>query len=450
LRRISLHDTRTGTLRPLEPREGQPIGIYVCGPTVYGRIHVGNARPFVVFSLLKRFLVHEGHSVIFVTNITDVNDKIYAAAREAGRPSAELAAQMTDFYRADTDRLGLGRPDHEPLASEWIPEMAGEIERLIEGGHAYPVEGDVYFAVRSYPKYGELSHRNVDEMDQGEGVEGAERKRDPLDFALWKAQKAGEDTSWEAPWGRGRPGWHIECSAMSEAILGVGFDIHGGGSDLIFPHHENEAAQTEAAHGAPLARLWVHNGMVRLKEAKMAKSVGNIFLLHEALDAYGRDALIMYFVAGHYRQPIEFDEERLEQAKASVRRIRDAARGLVPGSSPSWSATLKESFFAALADDFNTPAALAAVFEWIREANRAEGTVGSADVAEMLGVLALDNLLSVQTPEAPPKVLELVEARESARQARDFAEADRLRDEIRALGWEVRDGSAGPEVLPVQ
>jgi cysteinyl-tRNA synthetase len=238
---------------------------------------------------------------------------------------------------------------------------------------------------------------------------------------------------------------------MSEAILGVGFDIHGGGSDLIFPHHENEAAQTRAARGEPLARLWVHNGMVRLQEAKMAKSVGNIFLLHEALDAYGRDALIMYFCSGHYRQPIEFDEERLEQAKASVQRIREAARGLVEGASPPWSAALKESFFAALAEDFNTPAALAAAFEWIRAANRAEpGSVGSADLAEMLGVLALEDLLSEQIAQAPPRVLELVEAREAARTAHDFGEADRLRDEVRSLGWEIRDGSQGPEVLPVQ
>ena len=280
---------------------------------------------------------------------------------------------MTAAYVADTDRLGLGRPDFEPLASEAIDGMIGLIGRLIEGGHAYAVDGDVYFSVRSYPEYGRLSHRNVDDMDQGEAIEGAELKRDPLDFALWKAHKPGEDTAWESPWGRGRPGWHIECSAMSEAILGLDFDIHGGGSDLIFPHHENEEAQTHAAEGTPLARLWVHNGMVRLQEAKMAKSVGNIFLLHEALDAYGRDALIMYFCSGHYRQPIEFDDERLEQARASVRRVREAARGLVPGAdSPAWSGPLKESFFAALADDFNTPAALAAVFEWIREANRAE------------------------------------------------------------------------------
>src|SRR2546430_63994 len=243
-------------VRPLEPREGQPIGIYVCGPTVYGRIHVGNARPFVVFSLLKRFLVHEGHPVLFVTNITDVNDKIYAAAQQLGRPSEELAVEMTAAYVADTDRLGLGRPDFEPLASEAIDGIIGLIERLIEGGHAYAVDGDVYFSVRSYPEYGALSHRKIDDMDQGEDVEGTDRKRDPLDFALWKAHKPDEDTAWDSPWGRGRPGWHIECSAMAEELLGLEFEIHGGGSDLVFPHHENEAAQTPMAHRRVVPLIW--------------------------------------------------------------------------------------------------------------------------------------------------------------------------------------------------
>ncbi len=284
MRTISLHDTRTGEVRTLEPSEPGKVRIYACGPTVYGRIHVGNARPFVVFSLLKRFLVHEGYDVTFVANITDINDKIYAAARAAGTGSERLAAEMAAAYIADTEALSLGRPDHEPLASQTIEEIIRLIERLVEVGHAYAVDGDVYFSVRSYPEYGELSHRNIEEMDQGEGVEGAQRKRDPLDFALWKGQKPGEDAAWDSPWGAGRPGWHIECSAMAEALLGVDFEIHGGGSDLIFPHHENEAAQTRAARGAPLARLWVHNGMVRLDKEKMAKSVGNIFVLHEALE----------------------------------------------------------------------------------------------------------------------------------------------------------------------
>jgi cysteinyl-tRNA synthetase len=445
-----LHDTRTGRLRPIEPRQAGRLGIYACGPTVYGRIHVGNARPYVVFSLLKRFLVHEGFQVLLVINVTDVNDKIYAAAREAGRPSADLAREMTSAYVGDTDRLGLGRPDHEPLASEAIGEIIGLIERLVNGGHAYVASGDVYFQVRSYPEYGEISHQDVEQMDQGEGVEGAERKRDPLDFALWKAHKPDEDTAWDSPWGPGRPGWHIECSAMAESLLGLAFEIHGGGADLVFPHHENEAAQTAAARGLPLARMWVHNGMVRLEEAKMAKSVGNIFLLHEALDAYGRDPLIMYFCSGHYRQPIEFDDQRLTEAAAATQRIREAARRLEAGPSPAWSAALRERFFAALAEDFNTPAALAAAFDWIREANRSDAPVGNDDIREMLGVLGLENLLAGDAAAAPAEILELSSARERARRDGDFAAADRLREEIRGRGWEVRDGPRGPELLPTR
>ena len=287
MREIRLHDTLSGELLPLRPRDPGRVGIYACGPTVYSRIHIGNARPFVVFSLLKRFLAHEGYDVTLVVNVTDVNDKIYDAARPQGRSSAELAAEMTEHYRADTDALGLGRPDHEPLASETIGPIVEYIETLIAGGHAYAVDGDVYFRVRSDPGYGKLSHRQLENMDQGEGVEGTERKEDPLDFALWKAHKPGEDTLWRTPWGTGRPGWHIECSAMAEQFLGVGFDIHGGGSDLVFPHHENEAAQTRAARGEELTKLWMHNGMIQFTGEKMAKSVGNIALLHEVLDGYG-------------------------------------------------------------------------------------------------------------------------------------------------------------------
>jgi cysteinyl-tRNA synthetase len=452
LRTISIHDTRTGEVRPLEPRDPGRVGIYACGPTVYGRVHVGNARPFVVFSLLKRFLAREGNIVTFVANITDVNDKIYSAAAAEAIPSDVLAREMGAAYIADTDGLGLGRPDHEPLASETMSEIIGLIGTLVEGGHAYSAGGDVYFSVRNYPKYGELSHRDVDSMDQGEGGEGADLKRDPLDFALWKAQKDGEDTAWDSPWGLGRPGWHIECSAMAETLLGVDFDIHGGGSDLIFPHHENEAAQTGAAHGRPLARLWMHNGMVRIKaphadeEQKMAKSVGNVFLLHEALAAYGRDTLIMYFIGGHYHQPVAFDDERLEEAAARVRRVREAGRALVEGPSPAWSGPLRERFFDALAEDFNTPRALAALFEWVREANRVGEGVGDADLREMLDVLALQNLLDREDPEAPAEVVALAEARDRARAQRDWAAADRLRDELLAVGWEVRDGPDGPEL----
>ncbi len=455
VRRIMLHDTLSGALRELEPRDAGRVGIYACGPTVYARIHVGNARPYVVFSLLKRFLVHEGYEVTLVFNITDVNDKIYAAARDTTLTSAELATAMTETYVEDTDALELGRPDHEPLASEMIAPIVSLIELLVTSGHAYPADGDVYFSVASFPRYGQLSHRRVEDLDQGEGIEGAERKRDPADFALWKGYKPGEDTHWESPWGPGRPGWHIECSAMAEALLGLDFEVHGGGSDLIFPHHENEAAQTEAARDSRLARLWVHNGMVHLDREKMAKSEGNIFMLHEALARYGRDALIAYFCGGHYRQPIDFDHERMSEAQRRVRRIEEGARGLAFGPSPPWSAPLRERFFAALADDFNTPAALAVVFEWVREANRARAAagappVGAGDLREMLAVLALDSLLERAQPDPPAEVLELLEARERAREERDYAEADAIRERIAAAGWEVRDGPTGPTLLPAR
>ena len=450
MREITLHDTLTGKVLALETREPGRVGIYACGPTVYGRIHVGNARPYVVFSLLKRFLAHEGYDVTLVVNITDINDKIYAAAAAAGVGSVELAEQMSAAYVADTDALALGRPDHEPTATATIGAIISLIEQLIAAGHAYEAAGDVYFAVRSYPRYGELSHRRLEDMDQGEGGEGVDRKREAFDFALWKATKSGEDTAWDSPWGRGRPGWHIECSAMAEQLLGMGFEIHGGGSDLAFPHHENEAAQSGAAHGGALARLWVHNGMVRTNAAKMSKSIGNTFLLHLALQEYGRDALIMYFVSGHYRQPIEFDDERLASAVKNVERIRETARQLVPGASPDWSAPLRERFFASLAADFNTPAAIAAVWEWVSQANRSAVPVGAADLAEMLDIFGLANLLEVAVAAAPPAALELLERRQRARADKDWAAADLIREELRDMGWEVRDGARGPELLPIQ
>jgi cysteinyl-tRNA synthetase len=286
-------------------------------------------------------------------------------------------------------------------------------------------------------------------MDQGEEVEGAARKRDPLDFALWKGHKETEDTSWQSPWGRGRPGWHIECSAMAEALLGVGFEIHGGGSDLIFPHHENEAAQTRAARDADLTRMWVHVGMVRLDSEKMSKSIGNVFMLGEALERHGPQTLLMYFAGAHYHQPMEYDEDRLEEARARAAGIRNTARGLMNGPSPEWSAPLKERFFDALANDFNTPKALAVVAEWRGEANRsAPGTVGGDDLREMLDVLGLAGLMEPDAQPMSDEAAALRDARERARQARDWEEADRLRDALRALGWEVRDSPDGPELLP--
>ncbi|HYP48884.1 MAG TPA: cysteine--tRNA ligase, partial [Thermoleophilaceae bacterium] len=388
MRQIRLQDTLSGRVATLEPREPPQVGIYACGPTVYGRVHVGNARPFVVFSLLRRLLEHEGYDPTLVINVTDVNDKIYDAARSRGVPSDELAREMTAAYFEDTARLGLGRPEHEPLASETMDEIVGLIGALIEAGHAYEAGGDVYFRVGAFEGYGKLSNRPLEEMQQGEGDDAAELKEAPHDFALWKARKPGEDSWWESPWGQGRPGWHIECSAMAERILGVDFEVHGGGSDLVFPHHENEIAQTEAARGLPLARIWMHNGMVEMSAEKMSKSEGNVRLLHAALDQFGRDALVMWLLSAHYRKPLAFTEEALEDARRTVARLRELARRLDAGApAPAGLDAYAERFFAALRDDFNTPAARTILFEWVAEANR------RLDAGERLGVGALADML---------------------------------------------------------
>ena len=359
---------------------------------------------------------------------------------------------MTARYREDTDALGIGRPDHEPLASETIGPIIDYIQTLIDRGHAYAADGDVYFRVRSDERYGSLSHRLLENMDQGEDASPSahpERKADPLDFALWKAHKEGEDTSWPAPWGVGRPGWHIECSAMAEQLLGVGFDIHGGGSDLLFPHHENEAAQTRAARGEELAKLWMHNGMIQFTGEKMAKSVGNIAPLHEVLAENSAQTLVMYLISGHYRQPLAYSASALEQAQANVNRIREAGRRLSAGPSPTELEPLRDSFFDALARDFNTPEALAVLNEWLREATSPQRQdAGDSHLREMLAVLGLEELLAA-VQEAPAEVRELAERREQARSARDFAAADGLRDELAALGWEVRDVAGGFELLPL-
>jgi len=383
--------------------------------------------------------------------VTDVNDKIYDAARHAGVPSAELAAEMTARYVEDTDRLGLGRPDHEPRAAETIGPIVDLIGSLVDGGHAYVAGGDVYFRVASFPTYGQLSNRQAEDMEQGEGDDAAELKETRRDFALWKARKEGEDTAWPSPWGEGRPGWHIECSAMAEQILGTDFEIHGGGSDLVFPHHENEIAQTEAARNARLARIWMHNGMVRTGAEKMAKSVGNIFLLHEALDRYGRHALVAYLAGGHYRQPIAFSAEALEEAGRSVMRIQELCRRLDPTApAPDGLEAYVDRFFEALADDFNIPAARAVLFEWVGEANRrldAGAALGTGSLAEMLHALGLEGLLGPDETGPDAEAQRLLEARQAARAARDFAAADRLRDELAAVGWEVRDTPEGARLV---
>ncbi len=451
MREVRIQDTLTGVVRALDPRDPPRVGVYACGPTIYARIHVGNARPYVVFTLLKRFLAHEGYDATLVVNITDVNDKIYAAAQERGIPSEQLAREMAESYVSDTDELGLGRPDYEPKASETIAGIVELIEALIESGHAYEARGDVYFRVASFDGYGKLSNRPLEEMQQGEGDDSAEVKEAPQDFALWKARKEGEDTWWESPWGEGRPGWHIECSAMAEAILGVDFEIHGGGSDLIFPHHENEIAQTEAARGKPLARLWMHNGMVEMGDEKMAKSVGNIRLLHGALEQFGREAFLMWTVGAHYRKPVAYTEETLADAGRAVDRVRELIRRLDPEApTPAELDALVERFFDHLADDFNTAAARAELFAWVAEANRrldAGERLGPGRLGEMLYAFGLESLLAGDADQAPAEIERLAAERQEARTARDFERADRLRDELAERGWEIRDTAEGPRLV---
>ena len=454
MREVRIRDTLSGEPRLLDPDE--EVGIYACGPTVYSRIHIGNARPYVIFSLFARFLRSQGYRARLVVNVTDVNDKIYAAAAAAGEPSAEFAERMTAAYLEDTDRLGLGRPDAEPRATERIEGIIALIAELVESGHAYESGGDVYFRVRSFEGYGKLSNRRPEDMDQGEEAGAASLKEDRLDFALWKAHKQGEDTSWDSPWGPGRPAWHIECSVMAEQELGACFAIHGGGSDLVFPHHENEIAQSEAA-GRPFARVWMHNGMVEAGTEKMSKSEGNIFQLSEALDRYGRDAVVAYLISGHYRQPLAFGPEQMQQAVAQVERLRNFFRehpveegfavgeaggdppSMTGGSSGSPPSSRREAFFAALADDFNTPRAMAEVFELISEANRGDVPGAAEAVHAMLEVLGLGNLSSDEDG-ADAEAQELMLERERAR-------ADEIRDQLAGLGWEVRDSAEGPRLV---
>ena len=449
MREVRVRDTLTGELRKLDSEQ---VGIYACGPTVYSRIHIGNARPFVVFSLFARFLGREGYRPKLVVNVTDINDKIYAAAREAGKPSEWFAAEMTRAYFEDTDRLGIGRPDSEPLASETVAGIVSLIEELVDSNHAYESGGDVYFRVRSFGPYGKLSNRRPEDMDQGEDAGSASLKEDRLDFALWKAHKPDEDTKWDSPWGPGRPAWHIECSVMAEQELGATFAIHGGGSDLVFPHHENEIAQSEAA-GRPFARIWMHNGMIETDAEKMSKSEGNIFQLSEALDRYGREAVVLYLISGHYRQPLAFSEEQMEQAVANVERFRNFFREY-PFSEWSAASDLPQeasrklnAFKEALADDFNTPRALAIGFELVNEARHLRTPWAPQALRKMLELLGLASVAEVEaTVDAEAK--RLMAEREEARAAKDFERADALRDQLAELGWTVRDSADGPQLVP--
>ena len=480
---IKLYDTRLRQKVDFEPVEPGKVAMYVCGPTVYNRIHIGNARTFISFDMIRRYLAWRGFDVTFVQNVTDVDDKIIKRANDEGVSSTEIAETYIAAYHEDMDRLGVMRADIEPKATEHIQEMLNLTERLIEDGKAYATpSGDVYFRVRSFPGYGKLSGRTPDELRSGARVTPGDEKEDPLDFALWKSAKPGEPY-WESPWGRGRPGWHIECSAMSEKYIPLPLDIHGGGLDLIFPHHENEIAQTEAALGKPLANIWMHNGFVQVDSEKMSKSLGNFKTIRDILETYLPETL-RYFLAGkHYRSPIDFSLDTMDESERSQKRVyeclRETDKALArekwkPGAAPAeLTQELEEqdkAFMEALEDDVNTAAALGHLFNMVRIAGRVledkklRASEGGRDLLARFreATTRWDALLGLfnQEPETflaslreirarrrgldMNKVVELLRERQEARAAKDFARSDAVRDELAALGVEVRDTPEGP------
>jgi len=458
---LHIHNSLTRSKVPFQPIEPGKVRMYVCGMTVYDYCHLGHARVLVVFDVIYRWLMRSGFEVSYVRNITDIDDKILARAAEHGEAFGDLTERFIRAMHEDAAALAVLPPTDEPRATEHIDEILAMIERLIANGHAYVADnGDVYYAVASFPGYGRLSGKDPKDLRAGARVEVGDAKHDPLDFALWKAAKAGEP-AWSAPWGEGRPGWHIECSAMSTCRLGNHFDIHGGGADLQFPHHENENAQSEGATGEPFVNVWIHNGFVRVNDEKMSKSLGNFFTLREILERY-RPEEVRYFILGsHYRSPLNYDDSQLDGARAALTRLYTALRGLpvAEAAAAAESGQARERFKAAMDDDFNTPEALAVLFDLAREINRIRDTdrpVAAAlggELRELAGVLGLLE----QDPDAylrgagaarasgpsDAEIEALIAARAEARQARDFAEADRIRDQLQAAGILLEDAAGG-------
>ena len=493
---IQIYDTMTREKRPFVPIEDHKVRMYVCGPTVYNYIHIGNARTFISFDTIRRYLTWRGYDVTFVQNVTDVDDKIINKANEERTDAADIATQYTQAFIADMHAAGVLDPTIRPHATDEIDTMIALIERLIERGHAYAVQGDVYFAVRSYEDYGKLSGRNIDEMESGhrtlrsdgQGLE--DRKRDELDFALWKSAKPGEP-AWESPWGMGRPGWHIECSAMSEKYLGLPFDIHGGGADLAFPHHENERAQSEAAFDTTFANYWMHGGMLQINHEKMSKSLGNFLLLRDILKTTDPTVLRMLMLQTHYRSPLDFSDERLKESEAALDRLRNflknAQWACETGEAPTTdfdidayaaaADAMEHDFIEAMDDDFNTAGALGAVFSFVGTANTLLQTAPGKDalptledasqtMIELLGVLGLVLDEPEATQEDYPQELfslaqevagysagdgqealdALLEARATARKEKNFAVADSVRDGLSELGYVIEDTPQGSRV----
>ncbi len=462
---MEIYNTLTRKKEPFVPLEEGKVKMYCCGPTVYNFIHIGNARPICLFDVFRRYLEYRGYQVTFVQNFTDVDDKIIKKANEEGVSAAEIAQRYIKEYETDAKGLGVRPATVHPTVTGHMEDIISIIRTLIEKGHAYQAGGDVYYRTRSFEQYGKLSHMPIDELESGARIAVGEQKEDPLDFALWKAAKPGEPY-WDSPWGKGRPGWHIECSAMSRTILGETIDIHCGGQDLIFPHHENEIAQSEGASGKPFARYWMHNGYINVDNVKMSKSLGNFFTVREVAEKFGYEPIKFMMLQAHYRSPINYTLEVIQQCQASLKRIYNCKDKLtltlekapVGAMTPQQKETIdgfQRQFIAAMDDDFNTADAVSAIFELVRQINT------DCDRNPLLGKdyflyaqKLLDTLLDVmgiviprqQDQQLPSQVQELVNRRAQARKEKNFALADQLRDEIAALGYEVKETRQGTQI----
>ncbi|MCK8517336.1 cysteine--tRNA ligase [Methylonatrum kenyense] len=455
---LEIYNSLTRRKQPFQPIEPGHVRMYVCGMTVYDYCHLGHARALVVFDVVARYLRHSGYRLTYVRNITDVDDKIIARAAERGLSMAELTEMFTAAMHEDAAALNVLPPDAEPRATESIEDMQALIQQLIDRGLAYQddPEGDVYFDVTGFPEYGKLSGKRLDDLRAGARVEVETAKRHPGDFVLWKRAKPGEP-SWPSPWGDGRPGWHIECSAMSKRCLGAHFDIHGGGLDLQFPHHENEIAQSEGAHGHPYANVWMHNGHVRIDDEKMSKSLGNFFTVRDILAEYRPEEVRHFLLSSHYRSPLNYTRDALDQARSAAERLYLALRGLEPDTPAESGTEFRQRFNAAMDDDFNTPLALSVLFDLARAVNRARET-DPADAARLAGLLReLGDVLGLLQTDAEAflrggadtdglgdaQIDALIAERQQARKDRDFSRADQIRDELAERGIVIEDGAEG-------
>jgi cysteinyl-tRNA synthetase len=463
-----IYNTMTRQKQELKPINENEVRIYACGPTVYNYIHIGNARPICAFDVLRRYLKYRGYNVKYVQNFTDVDDKIIKKANEEGVPAIEISEKYIEEYKKDAHGLNVMDADIHPKVTENMDIIIDIIKVLVESGHAYEKNGDVYFRTSSFKEYGKLSGMPIEDLKAGARINVNDIKEDPLDFAVWKAAKPGEPF-WESPWGKGRPGWHIECSAMSRYYLGDTLDLHCGGQDLIFPHHENEIAQSEAATGKTFANCWMHNGYINIDNKKMSKSLGNFFTVREVAEKYGYEVIRYLMVQAHYRSPINYSKELLDACKASLKRlyqcretlkraIENAHDGEIANEAKALFEQRKEEFILAMDDDLNTADAITSIFELVRDLNimcnsgktsKQQLIEGQKLFDELTGILGLLYNTSDEN-EIPQEVLDLAQQRTEARKAKDFAKADELRDKITALGYSIKETRQGTEIKKIQ